>query len=243
MTKDCSERPPRACKNCQEEGLWQTLPDYSERMIDICVLGHTAADCQKARLIDRSQVPDVPSETAWAELAQACKDRDLDDAKEALDKYMKSNPDATYLDLQNKAIEDGLKLWFIALERNLLMTFTNMDLQGNLGKKYTVSIRFSDKPSRPKEKDGWPESQEEILARLDDAGEVVGVLVPKCTNCDQLGHTRRECTEEKNEPENRPAVKCYNCDEEGHRVRDCATVPIHQLYLNAADEYRYRAPS
>ncbi len=38
---------------------------------------------------------------------------------------------------------------------------------------------------------------------------------------DQLGHTRKSCTEEKNEPADRATVRCFNCEGEGHRVRDC----------------------
>ncbi|KAI0152931.1 hypothetical protein GGR57DRAFT_162921 [Xylariaceae sp. FL1272] len=38
-----------------------------------------------------------------------------------------------------------------------------------------------------------------------------------CRNCDQEGHTSRECTE----PKNMAKVQCRNCDEYGHDSRGC----------------------
>lgn len=100
-----------------------------------------------------------------------------------------------------------------------------MDLQGHLEKKYSVTWRWSDKSARPKEKESWPSTAEENTERLQDAGEPVERGIPKCYNCDQFGHTKEKCTEEKNEVD-RPTVKCYNCEEVGHRVRDCKLRPF-----------------
>lgn len=112
-------------------------------------------------------------------------------------------------------------MWLIAVERQILPTFTNMDLQGNMGKKYSVSYRFSDKPERPREIEGWPGSVDEILSRLDDAGEVVNNGKSVCHNCKQVGHVSKNCPEEKPESSDGPRVICSNCNEAGHRVRDC----------------------
>jgi hypothetical protein len=92
-----------------------------------------------------------------------------------------------------------------------------MDLQGNLGKKYTVTWRLSDKPLRPKEKDSWPTTPEENLERLEDAGVPVDRGIPKCSNCDELGHIFKHCPQEKQENADKAVVKCYNCDQIGHR--------------------------
>lgn len=128
-------------------------------------------------------MPDV----AWAELLQAVNDRDLDDIKGALAKYVKAIPEMTYVALEQAFRNQDLGVYVIALERELSQTYTNMDLQGNLDQTYTISYRFSENPKRPKEAEGWPASAEENLERLKDAGEPMDRGVPLCGNCDQLG--------------------------------------------------------
>ena len=141
--------------------------------------------------------------------------------KEAVAKYIKAIPEITYADLEKAFRSQDVKLYLIALEKELAATFTNMDLQGNLDKKYSVTYRKSPRHARPKEKELWPETPEENLVRLMDAGEPVDRGIPKCSNCDQLGHISKSCPEEKQENADRAEVKCFNCDEVGHRVRDC----------------------
>lgn len=182
-------------------------------------------ECQNARKIDRSDIIDKPAEEAWKDLENAINERDLDEVKEKLDIYIKAKPDTTFVDLEKALRKDGFKLYLIPLiKASLSITLTNMDLQGNLGKKYTVSYRFSDKPKRPTEKEGWPKDHDEVLERLADAGDVVPIGQPKCSNCGEIGHTQRGCPQEKMEMTDRPAIKCYNCDQEGHRVRDCESL-------------------
>lgn len=155
-------------------------------------------------------------------LEQAINERDMDEVKEKLQVYVKAQPDITFVDLEKALRSQGYGLYLIPLVKaSLSITLCNMDLQGNLGKKYTVNYRFSDKPRRETEKEGWPKDHAEVLARLADAGDVVPLGQPKCTNCNKLGHISKNCDEEKMEPTERAVVKCYNCDEEGHRVRDC----------------------
>lgn len=69
------------------------------------------------------------------------------------------------------------------MEKELAITYTNMDFQGNLDKKYTVTWRWSNKTQRPKEADYFPTSPEENMERLEDAGEPIDRGVPKCGNC------------------------------------------------------------
>ena len=185
--------------------------------------------CKNPRKIDRSHLGDVPAEVAWNELVAASAEGDLDDMKEAVAKYVKATPDITYVDLEKAFRSQDIKLYLIALTKELAATFTNMDLQGNLDKKYSVSYRKSPRHARPKEKEIWPESPEENLERLMDAGEPVDRGIPKCNNCDQLGHISKSCPEDKQENADRAEVKCFNCDEVGHRVRDCE-YPIFCMY-------------
>ena len=52
---------------------------------------------------------------------------------------------------------------------------TIVDLQGNLNREYVVGFYFSLKPRRPKFATGFPESEEENLVRLANAGFKAGV--------------------------------------------------------------------
>ncbi|TAQ87833.1 hypothetical protein B7494_g3855 [Chlorociboria aeruginascens] len=199
---DCPQAPPKLCSNCKEEG-------------------HSALQCKSPRKIDRSDIEDVSAELAWDQLKAASEEGDLDDMKEAALKYIKATPDATYVQLEQAFRGQGLKLFLIATEKELQPTFTNMDLQGNLDRTFTVSWRKSPNHQRPKEKDSWPSSPEENLERLANAGEPVDRGIPKCGNCEKLGHIHKYCTEERVEKVDRVIVQCYNCNEIGHRVRDC----------------------
>lgn len=179
-------------------------------------------DCQNARVINRDHIADVHPDEALAKIKTACAERDVDDAKEAVQEYVKSvGGDVTYRQLQTMFVDNGIKLWLIAAERRLVNVFTNMDLQGHTGKKYSISYRFSEKPERPREAESFPKSREELLERLDDAGEVVDSGLRKCHNCGELGHSSKFCTQEKVEKAAAPAITCHNCGGDGHRIRDC----------------------
>ena len=177
--------------------------------------------CENPRKIGRDHVKDMSSNVAWELVKKGVEEHDLDDVKTAMESFIKALPDTTYVQLEQSFRKNGLGIYLIAIEKELAMTYTNMDLQGNLDRKYSVTWRWSDKALRPKEKDAWPTTPEENLERLADAGEPVDRGVPKCSNCDQLGHTKARCPEEKMENADRAIVKCYNCEEVGHRVRDC----------------------
>lgn len=144
----------------------------------------------------------------------------MDDVKIAVQQYVKSCPDTTYLSLEQAFRQQDIGLYFIAIEKPIMATMTNMDFQGNLDKTYTVTYRFDSRAARPREVPSWPKSPEENEERLKDAGEVVTRGLPKCSNCEQLGHISKNCDQEKMEKE-RVIIKCFNCDEEGHRIRDC----------------------
>jgi Zinc knuckle len=186
-------------------------------------------DCKNPRKIDRSHIPDVAAEDAWTELKAASDERDLDDIKEAALKYIKATPDATYFQLENAFRAQGMNIYLIGMEKELAMTYTNMDLQGNLDKKYSVSWRLSPHHQRPKEKDAWPATPEDNLARLQDAGEPVDRGIPKCSNCDTLGHTKRNCPEEKQEITDRAEVKCFNCEAIGMTLSPLANIKADSL--------------
>lgn len=187
-------------------------------------------NCENARKINRENVKDVSPEEAWGKLQAAVKEKDVDDVKEALQEYVKATGGSvTYKELQESFIGGGINLWLIANERSLVDVFTNMDLQGNMGKRYTVSYRFSETPERPRERDGWPQNREELLSRLENAGDVVDIGIVKCGNCKELGHPAKYCTQEKVERMDVRKTTCFNCGVEGHRVRDCKRISTWKI--------------
>ncbi|SPQ20895.1 3302d475-c616-4072-a63d-5381d86d92d5 [Thermothielavioides terrestris] len=218
-SKDCPNAPAMKCKEC--ESTDHLVKDCPNRICKNCgESGHTVSQCKGARKIDRSHLPDMSTEEAWALIKRAVKEREIDDIKEAIQIYVKSAPETTYPELERGFRAQGLGLWLIAVEKVLADTFTNMDLQGNLGKKYTVTYRFQWNPPRPRDRERWPKDVDENLERLKDAGEVVYGGLPKCSNCDEVGHISKSCPQEKVE-KNVVEIMCYNCGEKGHRVRDC----------------------
>ncbi|KAG6040671.1 hypothetical protein E4U41_007450 [Claviceps citrina] len=205
-------------------------------------LGHMRKDCENGRVINRDHIADVSPDDALDKIRAAALERDVDDAKEGIQEYVKAvGGDVNYSQLQTMFINEGINLWFIATERPLVNVFTNMDLQGNTGKKYSISYRFSEKPDRPREMEAWPKSREEILARLEDAGEVVDSGQRRCHNCGELGHSSKFCTQEKPETNAQPVISCSNCGAEGHRLRDCAEPRVDKHACRNCGQSGHRA--
>ncbi|KAI1491793.1 hypothetical protein F5X96DRAFT_692943 [Biscogniauxia mediterranea] len=222
MAKDCPEKPAQVCRNCQEEG-------------------HMAAECTNQRKLDRSDVPEVAQEIAWENIRQAIKEQDMDDIKAAVQQYVKACPTIEYHMLEAAFRAQKFGLYLIAVEKPAMLdTFTNMDLQGNLGKKYTVTYRFSDKPARPREAQWWPKSAEDNLERLKDAGDVVQRGLPKCSNCNKLGHISKNCPEEKIEKQ-RVVIQCIVCNEIGHRARDCTQPRVDKFACKNCGQSGHKA--
>ncbi|KAL4896780.1 hypothetical protein BDV59DRAFT_113385 [Aspergillus ambiguus] len=161
---ECPERPPEICKNCQMEG-------------------HKTLDCAGNRKFDLNNIPDKLPEEAWALLKQASDDKDFDDFREGLKIYSKAVPEATYLDIEKRMREENFYFYLIALEREVDINFTLINLQGKLNCKYCVGLYNKPKPQRAYLKDRWPVSVEENLERLADAGLPHDRLVPLCRIC------------------------------------------------------------
>lgn len=145
-------------------------------------------------------------------------------------------PELTYPQLEKDCRARKFNVHLIAMEKEHGDTYTIVNMQGEIEKKYCVFYFTSDKPQRPAMKERWPESAEENMERLADAGIAVDRGIPKCRNCkrstptpglrfltyvfqgDKLGHQSRACTEEKVTVK-RATIACALCGEEGHRVR------------------------
>ncbi|KAB8236196.1 uncharacterized protein BDW43DRAFT_267796 [Aspergillus alliaceus] len=63
-----------------------------------------------------------------------------------------------------------------------------INLQGKLDCKYVVGLYYSAKPQRANLRERWPESVEENLERLENAGIPYDREVPKCSNCGGKSH-------------------------------------------------------
>jgi hypothetical protein len=200
----------------------RTLFQTQDPTADTKPLGHVALDCKNPKALDKANVAEKSEEEAWALLKQASDERDIGDFKEAVQILSKACPDYTYPKLEKEFRARNYSIYLIAMEKDHgeLATWTNVNLQGDVGKKFAVSYFTSDKAQRPTLLDKWPASPEENLTRLEDAGIPLNRGVDKCSNCNKLGHTTRRCPDEKMASV-QPVVTCFLCGEEGHRVRDC----------------------
>ena len=98
--------------------------------------------------------------------------------------YTKVASDATYDELEMAFRSQKFNTYLIATENELGKTHTYVNLQGELDKTYRVSFHLSPKPKRETAKQGWPETPEENLERLKDAGFPMDRGIPKCNRCD-----------------------------------------------------------
>ena len=71
----------------------------------------------------------------------------------------------------------------IAKKQKVSQTHTIVNLQGKGDQGYVVSFQFGAKPKRKKAEEGWPESAEDNILRLAEAGLVLDRLVALCGNC------------------------------------------------------------
>ncbi|KAJ5949563.1 Zinc knuckle CX2CX4HX4C [Penicillium verhagenii] len=208
------------CRLCNQEG--HPAAECPERPVDICRNclgeGHIAQDCKKPRFFDLNKVADRTPGEAWDMMKAA--GTDLTEFRSALKVYSKAVPKATYVDIEKKMREDNFPLYIIAIKKEIENVHVLIDLQGNLDKEYTVSFFRGPKPPRVSLKDRWPDTPEDNLERLENAGETYDRMIVRCRRCNKLGHTAKTCKEERVEGQ-RAEVKCSNCDGLGHRVRDC----------------------
>lgn len=163
-------------------------------------------------------VPEMSEADAWRLMREASDERDIGDFKEALKILSKANPDITYLDIEDECRKRELDIYLVGLKKDLSPAYTNTNLQGEVGKAYTLGFFTSASCPRPILMPNWPKDVEENRTRLANAGIPLerGVII--CGACGEAGHSRKAC--EQSTPE-APKVMCFLCGESGHRVRDC----------------------
>ena len=144
----------------------------------------------------------MSAEDAWDALQKADEEKDLEDFREvradircpcphnadysdqAFKIYSKAASDATYDELEQAFRLNKFNTYLIATENELPKTHTYVNLQGELDKTYKVGFHLSPKPKRETQKQGWPETPEENVQRLKDAGLPMERGIPKCSRCD-----------------------------------------------------------
>lgn len=102
---------------------------------------------------------------------------------QALKVYCKAVPDTRYDELEAAFRSMGFETYLIAKKKELFNTQTLVDLQGKNDRAFEVGFYFSDKPQRKSAKEGWPESPQENLERLKNAGVPMDRGIPKCNRC------------------------------------------------------------
>ncbi|KIX00828.1 uncharacterized protein Z518_09893 [Rhinocladiella mackenziei CBS 650.93] len=176
-----------------------------------CSRGHEAIICKNPKAINHQNILEKSENEAWGLLKNASDMRHITDFKDALQIFSKAAPNYTYPRLEKEFRERGSSVFLIAMKPRG-DTWTNVNLQGEIGRKYAVSYFLSGKPQR--------RTPEENLIRLADAGIPLDRGVDKCHNCGNVGHKSKSCPEEAVTKEPVP-VFCYLCGETGHRVRNC----------------------
>ena len=166
----------------------------------------------------RAEMEEVEEAAALQKIHEAVGERDAALAREGVEQFGKSRG-MSLKAIQEYLYENNVGLFLIGMETELLKQYTNIDLEGNKDKKYTVSCRFAETAQRPRERDQWPKGKDEILARLDDAGFKGESRAIICRRCEEEGHLAKDCTIERTNEA--PKISCYNCGEDGHRSRDC----------------------
>ena len=195
---DCSK--PRVereftgtCNACGAEGHVARSCPANPVKCKLCdKQGHKALECNERRLVDWAGVPEFESGEAWIKLIDAAKDKDLDGFRTCLMAYARSVMDDFNLpDVEVALREDGLPVFLIAKQQEIPAKMTVVDMIGNPGRKFVLTIQLSDKPRRKMFAQGWPKHAAENLERLASAGFVQDRGVPLCGTCGKLGHVRK----------------------------------------------------
>jgi hypothetical protein len=146
------------------------------------------AECKNPRKMDYSHVKSMEVEEAWALMARASEEDDMDDFKEHLMEYIKAmgkNGDPVTMD----QLEMGFRANSIRYYLQSLTTEVSFDKaivgpSGQSGFEYTWMIARSERPTRSKAlKNRLAASPEENLDRLAKAGTLVHELGPYCFAC------------------------------------------------------------
>jgi hypothetical protein len=171
------------CRECNEEGHQARDCPSKPKVCKVCnEEGHESIDCKNKMKINDDDVPNKTVAEAWDMLTKASLERDLDDFKDAVKILVKASPELTYVDLENEFRKRDYKVYLIGITKDIFPTMTNVDLQGNMGKKYAIGYYWGDKAPRPNMVAKWPKDAADNLERLADTGATIDRKVAYCNN-------------------------------------------------------------
>ncbi|KAK5086765.1 hypothetical protein LTS08_007178 [Lithohypha guttulata] len=223
---DCTK--PRVftgtCRTCNQEGHRASDCPSKPKFCKQCMTenDHDTIDCKNKKVVDNSSIPEVSEKEAWAMVMAASDDLDVDDFKEAVKILSKANPDLTYVQIEKELRKRGSKIFLIGLKKEVAVAYTNVSLQGDINKTYTLGVfTKTDSCPRPILMPAWPKGPEDNLARLEHTGLPMERGIQICNNCGEPGHLRKDCEQER-APVEAKKISCVLCDQDGHRARDCS---------------------
>lgn len=174
----------------------------------ISISGHGIAECTANRIFHNFAnlgIKDLSAQEAWEDIVTADKDKDVDDMKkacliltadyairhlltifQAILAYAKAYKDLTLPELEAVFRENEMNIFLIAKTQEVAKTHTIVNLQGQIDQTYALSIQLSAKPRRAKFAEGWPESAEDNMTRLAEAGFIMDRLAELCSNCNGM---------------------------------------------------------
>ena len=188
-------------------------------------------------MLDWTHHPEVESEEAWEQLQKADVTKDIDDIREAFEIYCRNTPTAELQAIEQRLRAEEMNLHLVAMEKDLPSNKTNVDLQNNMDRTYSVVLQLSARSKRSKQMTSMlASSAEENFARLADCGFIVKSPIPVCFKCSCKGHRSAECTSDIIPEQSRKVIIiCSNCGEEGHRLRVCPQPRKDDLCRNCGE--------
>ena len=188
-------------------------------------------------MLDWTHHPEVESEEAWEQLKKADVTKDIDDIREAFEIYCRNTPTAELQAIEQRLRAEEMNLHLVAMEKELPSNKTNVDLQNNMDRTYSVVLQLSARSKRSKQMTSMlASSAEENFARLADCGFIVKSPIPVCFKCSCKGHRSAECTSDIIPEQSRKVIIiCSNCGEEGHRLRVCPQPRKDDLCRNCGE--------
>jgi hypothetical protein len=123
---------------------------------------HDTVDCNNNYSFDMNGIPDMTEGECWNLIKKASDEVDMDDFKDALKALQKSCPELTYPALEKQLRARNHRFYIIALDKDIGGAYTNVNLQGEINKKYAVSFFKSAKPPRPLMVAKWPKDPEDV---------------------------------------------------------------------------------
>jgi hypothetical protein len=193
MKSECTNAPidrpfDGECRQCGASG--HRAADCDQKPCKACgVPGHTTEACEVNRMhamFADMKIEEVSAEVAWENILTADKEKDVDDIRRAVFAYAKAYPELTLVELEATFRGADFNTYLIAKEQEVSDTHTIVNFQGQPGQKYVLSFQFSPRPRRVKFAEGWPETPEDNIERLAEAGVVMDGFVQKCRNCEQV---------------------------------------------------------